>query len=221
MKKISLVALTNKRNGSFIQKETKKWEKYFTIDVKTYEPKLLETLLRNKIDLLILDESAEQFFKLEYYKKFQNNNNRFKYIILKKSREASDIQLYKRLCDNIIYTNEKKLASWEMMSLLRRFWNTNSKPTTIIFRSIVADFIENTILVEGKEINMTVKEIKVLRILLLNRTEYVSKDEIYKKVWKFDDKDTTRVLDQIIFKLKKKIGKDYFKVSRTSGVKIT
>ena len=209
-----------KPHATFIDKEINKWEKYFNVEVRIHDPSEISEILKTKIDILLLDASVEKTFKLEYYKKFQNKNYRFKYIILKNKRSATDVDMYKRLCDRIVYTDDKKLASWEMISLLRRYWNTNSKSTTIIFRSIIADFIDNTISVEGKNVNLTLKEISVLRVLLLNKEEYVAKNVIYKKVWKFDDKDTTRVLDQIIFKLKKKIGKDYFKVSRTKGVMI-
>ena len=209
-----------KPHASFIDKEIDKWKKYFNVEVRIHDPSEITDILKTKIDILLLDASVEKTFKLEYYKKFQNKNYRFKYIILKNKRAASDVDMYKRLCDRVVYTDEKKLASWEIISLLRRYWNTNSKSTTIIFRSLIADFVDNTISVEGKNVSLTLKEISVLRVLLLKKNEYIPKDVIYKKVWKFDDRDTTRVLDQIIFKLKKKIGKDYFKVSRSKGVMI-
>ena len=209
-----------KPHAAFIDKEIDKWKKYFNVEVRIHDPSEITDILKTKIDILLLDASVEKSFKLEYYKKFQNKNYRFKYIILKNKRTASDVDMYKRLCDRVVYTDEKKLASWEIISLLRRYWNTNSKSTTIIFRSLIADFVDNTISVEGKNVNLTMKEISVLRVLLLQKNEYVPKDTIYKKVWKFDDRDTTRVLDQIIFKLKNKIGKDYFKVSRSKGVMI-
>ncbi len=221
MKKIIVASLMRKTKSDFINKEIETWKKYFDVDVTTLEPKKIETLIKKKIDVLLLDSKDENLFKLEYYRSFKSNNYRFKYIIIKDEPMSSDSKYYKKLADRIVYIVHPKLASWELISVLRRFWGTNSKPTTIIFRSIIADFVENTISIEGVVKDLTVKEINVLRILLQNKEEFVSRKVIYKAVWKHDDDDKTRVLDQIIFKLKKKLGKNYFEVSRSKGIKIT
>jgi DNA-binding response OmpR family regulator len=55
---------------------------------------------------------------------------------------------------------------------------------------------------------------------MLKHDRFISRKELYKKVWKYQDDDSTRVVQQILQKLKTKIGYDYFKTARNKGVKI-
>ena len=117
-----------------------------------------------------------------------------------------------------MYLQPEKNSFWQTISILRRYWSTYSKPTTIIYKGIIADFIEKKVFLDGKNINLTNKEFSLLRFFLENKSKYFSKQEIFEKVWKIKDVDITRVLDQILFKLKKKIGSQFFSVSRKMGV---
>ena len=100
---------------------------------------------------------------------------------------------------------------------LRRKWDSFSNGSIIIYEDLIVDFVENRVIVNGKNISLTSKELKLLRFFLLNKKTFKTRKEIFKHVWGYDDNDSTRSVDQMIFKLKNKVGKKYFTTSRLKG----
>ena len=219
MKKLEVVSLIKGDKVKAWKETSLSWEKYFNINHEVINPKKIASLLNKKIDILFLEEESVELFKFNYYGIFQNNNDMFKYVLLKKDFEPeTEALLYKNLADDIVHYGDETLAKWSSIAVLRRYWNMYAKKTTKIYKTIIADFIENNFSVNGKEISLTSKEARLLRLFMDNRKTYFTKDQLFKKVWKIKDEDRTRVVDQILFKLKKKIGKEFFTTSRAKGV---
>lgn len=197
------------------------WDRYFLVNHKVDEPKNIESYLHQKIDFLFLEVDSLQFFKQKFYEIFKKNNDRFRYIVIKNSFQAeNDVKIFKALADDIIYLdNDFQWLKWKTVALLRRHWDTHSKSTTIIYKNIIADFTNSFVSIEGQEINLTPKEFKIFRYLLENRGQFVLRDKIFQNVWKYSGKDNTRVVDQIMFKIRQKIGRDYFITHRKEGIK--
>ena len=198
---------------------TKAWNKYFNINTHIDTPGRLKTFIGKKIDLLFLWHENLNNFELRHYEKFKNSSKHFKYVILKpEMNPAEDIEIYKRLVDDIVYLNEPNFYKWKSIAILRRFWENSSKDTTIIYKDIIADFIDDSYLVGNQKVELTGKESKLLRLFMKNVGKYIPKEKIFKDIWGFEN-DTSRALEQMMFKLKKKIGKEYFTSSRTEGIK--
>ena len=208
-KKINIVSLVPKMHFEKVKLMAKDWEKYFEINIILDTPKNLSKYVNSAIDILFLWSEDLNFFKLSYYSILQKTNPHFKYVAIKKEVEKTDFEIYKLLVDDIVYTDIWKVAKWKSISILRRYWNTFSKPSTIIYKDIIADFVDNNISVNGQQIELTKKESQLLKLFLRNPGIFLDKNDIFKKIWGFDE-DTSRTLDQMIFKLKKKIGKKYF-----------
>ncbi|WKX02728.1 winged helix-turn-helix domain-containing protein [Candidatus Mycoplasma mahonii] len=218
MKKIEIVVIANDKE--FINKAAKEWEKYFQIELIIIEPHEFDSIKKKKIDILFIENNSKDIFKIKYHKMFKDRSHRFNLIAFKKEQLEDDKNIFKKLYDRIVYTHIEELAILDTIAILRRHWNANFKVTTIIYKSIVADFLENKIFVDGTKVSLTSKETSLLKFLLLNKNNYISKNELFRKVWNVNDYDRTRVLDQIIFKLKNKIGRNYFHISRKEGIKI-
>ena len=219
MKKLRVVSLVKKDKHKLLNELSPFWEKYFNINHEIFSPSKLPSLLDEKIDILFLEAESVSKFKYNYYGQLQNNNDTFKFVLLKEKYEPKvEAELYKNLVDDIVHYDDFRLAKWNSIAVLRRYWNTFSKPTTKIYKTIIADFIENNFSVNGKEIRLTSKEARLLRFFMEHRNKHFTKDELFKKVWKIKDIDRTRVVDQILFKLKKKVGREYFTTSRLKGV---
>lgn len=217
-KKINILTLVPKSKFSKARELQGEWEKYFNINHIIDVPETLKNYIHNGPDVLFLWSKQQDEFRLEYYKELKDVKKHFRYAIVKVSRDSSDFEIYKKLADDIVYTDDWKVAKWKTIAILRRYWNTFSKPTTIIYKNIIADFIDNKITVNNIGIDLTRKEIQLLKVFMNNIGIFIPKKEIFNKIWGYEE-DTSRTLDQMFFKLKKKIGPELFISSRLEGYK--
>lgn len=87
--------------------------------------------------------------------------------------------------------------------------NINKLNNVIIWgNNISMNLIDRRVWKSGHEIVLTKNEFEILKFFLENQDIFFSKEEIFKKVWGYDDDDVTGLVVQYIFKLKKKIGKE-------------
>lgn len=219
-KKLTIVSLVNRKDSEKWEKLQKYWEKYFVLEHIVDSPDNIKKYVNKKIDVLFMQQI--QKFENRYYQTFKNSNQHFSLVLVKDSPKSKDADLFKKkLVDRMVYTKISfDYTKWSTIASLRRYWESYSKPTTIIHKDIIADFVDNKITKNGKKISLTNKEVSLFKFLLENRDKHIKKDIIFKEVWGYDEKDTTRSVDQMVFKLKKKIGTDYFSVKRIEGIKI-
>ena len=217
-KRILVLLLTDLKNRQLWEKYEKDFKKYFKLEIIKDDPSNISKYLDKPIDILFLDNPHK--FKLQFYRVFKKNEQSFSYIALYDEMDPSrDSETYQiEIVDRIIYSNiDENLYKWSIISTLRRFWDSYSKPSTIIYKHIVADFIERRFWINKKRVELTPKESSILRILLMNKKEYVKKNFIFKEIWGFKE-DNTRTVDQTLFKLKRKIGSSCFLITRNKGV---
>lgn len=211
---LSLVSGKNKIKFELLEKE---WQRYFNIHHRIADPSEIKNFLNDQIDILFLDDTS--VFNLEYYQKFQTKNSTFSYIGVANKPSILDVQNFKLLVDMIVYTNISfSFLKWSSIATLRRYWHSYSNQATIIYGNIIADFAENVFLINKKEVTLTKMEAKLLRIFMTNIGKTLAKSEIFKTVWGYKDEDISRNFDQMFFKLKSKIGREYFQVKRNKGI---
>lgn len=209
-KVLKVVSLLPKKNQKLWEDFSLTWSKYFNVEHIIDVPENQDKYIGKGMHLLFLHHSKLLDMEYSSYKENQIKNRKFKYILIKDKREESDFNLFKALVDDIVYLDIEKLAKWKSLALLRRYWNTFSRPTTIIHGNIIADFLDNVVIVNNKEVRLTMKELKLLRYLLENKDKVISRNKIFKDVWGYEE-DQSRSVDQMLFKLKKKIGYDFVK----------
>lgn len=216
--KINILSLLPNDKVEGFKKLIVDWDKYFEVNHIFDEPENLKKHLRSNINILFIWAENYKEFKMEYYKTFKDSVDAFKLVALKSRFEDNDFEIFKLLFDDIVYTENDKVGKWKLIAILRRYWSTFSKPTTMIHGDIIADFVDNRVTVDGNEVELTNKEIKLLKYFSERVGVYIPKKEMFKAIWGFED-DTSRTLDQMIFKLKKKVGSNYFTLSRKEGYK--
>lgn len=214
--KINVLTLLPKEQEENFKKFTTDWDKYFEINKFFDEPKNLSKYLDKNINILFIWTKETHEFKLEYYKNFQEKISQFIYVGIQDKPNEKDFIKFKMLMDDMVYLNREKTTSWKLLAILRRYWNSFSKSSTIIHRDIIADFVDGNITVEGVKVDLTKKETQLLRLFTKNIGKYLPKNEIFKSVWGYEI-DSSRTLDQMIFKLKRKIGPQYFHFERSKG----
>lgn len=61
---------------------------------------------------------------------------------------------------------------------------------------------------DGKDVPLTARELRLLRYLLERRGRVVSRGELLRQVWEYDDDSETRTVDVHVARLRKKIESD-------------
>ncbi len=76
------------------------------------------------------------------------------------------------------------------------------------FGQVEIDFDKNEAFVRNRKIELTQKECDLMRFLVRNRGNVLSRDVLLNDVWGYDDYPTTRTVDTHILKLRKKLEED-------------
>ena len=165
----------------------------------------------------------DKLFAWEFYSWMHDINSKFKMIFVVNQYSENDFQLFKNGADDIIYLDKNfENLKWKIFSLLRRFWDTSHSKFTLIRNGILVDLIKQKVIINEKEVNITKKEFQLLSILVeeFNTTQQIiSKQKIYRILYNDTHYDNTRVVDQLIFRLKKKLGPDFIGIEK-NGIKI-
>jgi len=203
----------------------KDWSMYFNIKVTYCSLKELEELSnKKKVDILIRAiENEDEKINTRLYKSIRdvNNSSRIIYFVTNKISSEYLVKLYKNHVDEIIsFDNSYGVKKWRTISILRRKWDTYSKNNVLFHESLIMDLENLKFSKNGEQINLSIKEFKLLKILIRNSGDFISKSRLTELIWGEKYHDTTRVFDQVFHKVKKKVGSKYFEVSRREGIKI-
>ena len=76
------------------------------------------------------------------------------------------------------------------------------------FGNVEVDFDKYIAKVRGKAVDLTQREFEILRYMIRNRGDVISRDRLLDEVWGYQDYPTTRTVDTHILKLRKKIEED-------------
>ncbi len=101
-----------------------------------------------------------------------------------------------------------KEAVARIKAILKRGTLKREEKNQITFNELVIDLKRKSTSISGESINLTRKEFEILSLLLKNTGQYISRDEILKRIWHEDVIVTERNVDVNIARLRKKIG-DY------------
>ena len=70
------------------------------------------------------------------------------------------------------------------------------------------DFETYTAVKKGKAVAMTSKDFEILRYLWQHQQQVITRDDLLKHVWGYDESISSRTVDNFIVKLRKNIEKD-------------
>ncbi len=92
-------------------------------------------------------------------------------------------------------------------AILKRGLKQPGEKTEIVYKELTVNQKQKEISLQGKNVSLTRKEFEILLLLMKNMDEYISRDEILKRIWDDDVIVTERNVDVNIARLRKKIGK--------------
>lgn len=102
-------------------------------------------------------------------------------------------------------------------AILKRGVKQTGGNTNIVYNELTLNQKQKEISVEGQPVNLTRKEFEILLLLMKNMDQYISRDEILKRIWDDDVIVTERNVDVNIARLRKKIGKYGANIKGKSG----
>ena len=91
----------------------------------------------------------------------------------------------------------------------------------IDYGGIVIDDEGRTVTVDGKQVEMSLREYELLKYLIDNKNIALSRDKILNNVWNYDYYGDSRTIDSHIKKIRHKLGKKgkYIQTMRGIGYK--
>lgn len=102
----------------------------------------------------------------------------------------------------------EELFNQTLLNIFKKVLDINKLNNVIIWgNNISMNLIDRRVWRSGTEIILTKNEFEILKFFLENQNVFFTKEQIFKKVWGYDE-DVTGLVIQYIFKLKKKIGKE-------------
>ena len=169
------------------------------------------------IDIIILDIMLPGIDGMEVLKEIRKKNSNLPVLMLTAiSEEDVQAQSFDNLADDYITKPfSMLLLGKRVMALLRRTaietWN---------YKEISVDFSGYSATRNGNSIDITPREIDVLKILLKNKGLVLSREQILNIVWEENFEVTDRIVDVYIKNLRKKLGIDCIVTVKGVGYKL-
>ena len=162
----------------------------------------------NKIDLVILDIQIPFINGLDILRKIRETSNLPVLILTAFSDEEFKITAFSNLADGYI---EKPFS----LPVLK------ARVEVFSYKDLEVNFSNFSAKINNSAVEISAKEIEVLKYLLLNEGRALTRSQILENVWKESENiPFDRVIDVYIKDLRKKFGLDCIKTIRNIGYKL-
>ena len=170
----------------------------------------LQSMLHESFDLVILDVMLPQMSGFDVVRKSREKGNRTPILMLTAKGEEIDKVLGLELGADDYVTKPFSLRELiaRVNALLRRAVPVGAAESMMTLGDIEVNFAGYTGSKDGKEFSMTPKEFEILKYFWQHRNETISRDDLLKNVWGYDDSVSTRTVDNFVLKIRQKIEDD-------------
>ncbi|MGN0820141.1 MAG: response regulator transcription factor [Christensenellaceae bacterium] len=169
-------------------------------------------------DLILLDVMLEGMDGYEILQKIKNDakyKNVPVIMVSAKGEETSRVRGLDSGADDYI---SKPFGVLELVARIRANLRRTSKVKILNYADIVIDDKMREVRVKGVAVELTLKEYELLKLLVANAPNVVSREEIFSAVWGEDYFGETRTLDIHVASLRKNIAESSAKINTVRGV---
>ena len=174
----------------------------------------------NKINLILLDVMMPKLDGWSVLRQIRQNSKVPIIMLTARGEEQDELFGFELGVDEYISKPfSPKILVARVEAILKR---TNPKTTELKdYGGIVIDPEGRTVTVDGKQIEMSLREYELLKYLLDNENIALSRDKILNNVWNYDYYGDSRTIDSHIKKIRHKLGKKgkYIQTIRGIGYK--
>ena len=182
----------------------------------------------SRFDLIILDVMLPEFNGFDICQSIRLENQKVPIMFLTaKSSNEDKIKGLKMADDYLTKPFNLNELLLRVKNLIKRNIDPEITQTTHNIGDVVVDFNSFELKSKtGKQIELTQKQIKLLKLFVEKPNEVISRQEILEKIWGFDVYPSSRTIDNFILTFRKIFEKDlppstYFKSIRGVGYKYT
>lgn len=170
----------------------------------------LEKLKDQSFDLVVLDVMMPEMSGFDVCKQIRQDGNQVPVILLTAKGEEIDKVLGLELGADDYITKPFSLRELiaRIKAILRRSENSTVENSTSKFEIIglmQVDFKNYIAKIANKEENLSHREFEVLHYLWAHKQKIVSRDDLLKNIWGYDEFPTTRTIDNFILKLRQRV----------------
>jgi DNA-binding response OmpR family regulator len=171
----------------------------------------LETIRSEKFDLILLDVMLPGISGFDICKKVRAEGIAVPIIMLTAKGEEVDKVLGLEFGADDYITKPFSLRELlaRVKAVLRRTpADTAKNAVSVVLGALTLNFDSYTALKKGKPVELTSKEFDILRFLWTHQQQVISRDDLLKHVWGYDESISSRTVDNFIVKLRKNVEKD-------------
>ena len=175
---------------------------------------------KDKIDLIILDVMMPKQDGWSVLRKIRQSSQVPVIMLTARGEEQDELFGFELGADEYISKPfSPKILVARVEAILKRTIQTEN--TNKDFGGIIIDEQGRTVTVDGKNIEMSLREYELLKYLVDNENIALSRDKILNNVWNYDYYGDSRTIDSHIKKIRHKLGKrgKYIKTMRGIGYK--
>lgn len=186
------------------------------IAFKANEARLL--LESKKIDLVLLDITLPDGNGFDLYEK-KIEVLKIPTIFLTAKDDEDDIVKGLEIGAEDYIT--KPFSTKELLARINKILNRNKKNNIIICQNIAFDMDKMEVFKDGKKVELTSLEIKILKILFLNLDKVVSRNTILDKIWEWTGNDVDdHTVTVYIKRIREKLQSDIILTIKGIGYRI-
>lgn len=173
----------------------------------------LAVATESTFDLIVLDVMMPKMSGFDVCKQLRTKGITTPIILLTAKGEEIDKVLGLELGADDYITKPFSLRELlaRIKAILRRSESTPQKSgidQPVLIGKLEVTFATYSVSCNGKDVQMSPKEIDVLRYLWENRNKAVSRDDLLNNIWGYDENPTTRTVDNFIVRIRQKIESD-------------
>ena len=175
---------------------------------------------QNKINIILLDVMMPKLDGWSVLRQIRQKSNVPIIMLTARGEEQDELFGFELGVDEYISKPfSPKILVARVEAILNR--TTEKKNETKDYGGIVIDSDGRTVKVDGKQIELSLREYELLKYLVDNNGIALSRDKILNNVWNYDYYGDTRTIDSHIKKIRHKLGKKgkYIETIRGVGYK--
>lgn len=182
---------------------------------------MLEALRVERPELIVLDIMLPVKDGVEVLKEIRSNSKTCDIPVIMataKGTETDKIQGLDTGADDYLV---KPFGMMEMVSRIKavlRRCDSKNKEKNLISGNIQLDYNKHIVTVNGKKVDLTLKEFEILKLFMQNIGTVFSRDRLLSEVWGVDYLGESRTVDMHIKTLRKKLGNDGVRIETVIGV---
>ena len=175
---------------------------------------------RNKIKLILLDVMMPKLDGWSVLRKIRQESNLPVIMLTARGEEQDELFGFELGVDEYISKPfSPKILVARVEAIIKRVYGDTKQAKD--YDGIVIDQEGRTVTVDGKPIDLSLREYELLKYLLENENIALSRDKILNNVWNYDYYGDSRTIDSHIKKIRHKLGKKgkYIETIRGIGYK--